>query len=185
MSTEIITDAEVAMRKRIENLEGDFNTVRTGRANANVLDRIMVDYYGAPTPISQLAGIKSPEANLLVIEPWDKSVLSGIEKAIHSSDLGVTPSNDGTVIRLPFPLPTEERRRELVKQCHKYTEETRVTVRNVRRDANSRLDRMKKDGEISEDDLHRGESEIQKLTDRFIKEIDDRLAAKEAEVMEI
>jgi ribosome recycling factor len=185
MSSEIISAAEVAMHKRIESLEGDFNTVRTGRASANVLDRIMVDYYGASTPITQLAGVKSPEANLLVVEPWDKSILSGIEKAIQSSDLGITPSNDGTVIRLPFPSPTEERRRELVKQCHKYAEEARVAIRNARRDANNRLDRMKKDGDISEDDLHRGESDIQKLTDRFIKEIDDKLATKEAEVMEI
>jgi len=185
MSSEVISVAETAMQKRIENLESDFNTVRTGRASANVLDRIMVDYYGASTPITQLAGVKSPEANLLVVEPWDKSILSGIEKAIQSSDLGIMPSNDGTVIRLPFPLPTEERRRELVKQCHRYAEETRVAIRNARRDANNRLDRMKKDGDISEDELHRGESEIQKLTDRFIKEIDDRLAIKQAEVMEI
>ncbi len=185
MSSEIIATAEAAMRKRIEGLESEFNAVRTGRASAAVLDRIMVDYYGASTPITQLAGVKSPEANLLVVEPWDKSILSGIEKAIQSSDLGIMPSNDGTVIRLPFPLPTEERRRELVKQCHKYAEETRVAVRNARRDANNRLDRMKKDGEVSEDDLRRAESEIQKLTDRFIKEIDDRLVAKESEVMEI
>jgi len=185
MSSEVIASAESVMRKRLDNLESDFNAVRTGRASAAVLDRISVDYYGTATPITQLAGIKSPEANLLVIEPWDKSILHAVEKAIQSSDIGITPSNDGSVIRLPFPPPTEERRQELVKQCHKYAEETRVAVRNARRDANSKLEHMKKDSEISEDELHASEAEIQKLTDRFIKEIDAMLSRKEAEVMEI
>lgn len=185
MSTEVTTSTENAMKKRIEGLEADFNSVRTGRASATVLERISVDYYGAPTPITQLAGVKSPEANLLVIEPWDKSIMNAIIKAIQASDLGITPNSDGSCIRLPFPPPTEERRQELVKQCHKYAEETRIAIRNVRRDANSKLERMKKDAEISEDDLRRDEAQIQKLTDRFIKEIDEKLASKEAEVMEI
>ena len=151
----------------------------------DVDDRIKVDYYGAATPINQLAGIKTPDARLLVIEPWDKSSLKAIEKAIMESDLGVTPSNDGMCIRLPFPALTEERRRELVKQCKGYAEDARVSVRNARRDANSQLGKAEKAGDITEDDQRDGENDVQKLTDKYIKKIDEMFKKKEAEVMEI
>ncbi len=183
--SEITSAAKLAMEKSLESLSHNFMKVRTGRANANSLNGIMVDYYGVPTPVTQLAGIKAPEAHLLVIEPWDKSVLNAIEKAILASDLGITPSNDGSVVRLPFPAPTEERRRELVKECHALAEEARVSVRNARRDANTKLDKLSKDSEISEDEAYREKDEVQKLTDSFIAKVDEALKAKEAEVMEV
>ena len=145
-ASEILGEARSHMDKTVKALAHEFTTVRTGRASGAVLDSIQIDYYGTPTPITQLAGIKTPEAQLLVIEPWDKSVLSAIEKAIQSSDLGITPSNDGSVIRLPFPQLNEERRKELVKQCRHYAEESRVAVRNIRRDANAKLDRHREGG---------------------------------------
>ena len=182
---EILLNAEEHMETALSALGNAFASVRTGRASGRVLDRIKVDYYGAMTPINQLAGIKTPDAHLLVIEPWDKSSLKSIEKAIMESDLGVTPSNDGTVIRLPFPALTEERRRELVKQCKGYSEEARVSIRNARRDANSALAKAEKEGDITEDDLRRAEGDVQKLTDKFIAKVDDAFKAKEAEVMEI
>ena len=186
MSTsDILRDAREHMDKSVRALAHEFSTVRTGRATGAVLDDIKIDYYGTPTPISQIAGIKSPEAHLLVIEPWDKTALKAIDHAIQDSDLGITPSNDGNIIRLPFPPLTEERRKELVKQCKHYAEEARVAVRNVRRDANARLTRAEKDAEISEDDLHRAEAEVQKLTDAHITQIDESLKRKEAEVMEV
>jgi ribosome recycling factor len=186
MSTsDIMNDAREHMDKTVKALGHEFSTVRTGRASGAVLDDIKIDYYGTPTPISQLAGIKSPEPHLLVIEPWDKTALKNIEHAIQASDLGITPSNDGSVIRLPFPPLTEERRRELVKQCKHYAEEARVAVRNIRRDANAKLARAEKDAEISEDDLRRAESETQKITDAHIQLIDEALKRKEAEVMEV
>jgi ribosome recycling factor len=150
-----------------------------------VLESIQIDYYGTPTPITQLAGVKTPEAQLLVIEPWDKSVLSAIEKAIQSSDLGITPSNDGSVIRLPFPQLNEERRKELVKQCRHYSEESRVAVRNIRRDANAKLERIEKAGDISEDEREDGKDEVQKLTDTHVHQIDEALKRKEVEIMEV
>ena len=182
---EIMLNAEERMENALEALSGAFASVRTGRANARVLDRIKVDYYGALTPINQLAGVKTPDARLLVIEPWDKSSLKAIEKAIQESDLGVTPSNDGTVIRLPFPELTEERRRELVKLCKGYAEDARVSVRNARRDANTALSKAEKASEITEDDQRRGEADVQKLTDSYIAKVDSAFKAKEAEVMEI
>ena len=182
---EIQLNAEERMESAIDALGNAFASVRTGRANGRVLDRIKVEYYGAMTPINQIAGIKTPDAHLLVIEPWDKGALKAIEKAIMESDLGVTPSNDGSCIRLPFPALTEERRRELVKQCKGYAEDARVSVRNARRDANTALGKAEKEGDITEDDLRRGEGDIQKLTDRYIAKIDDAFKAKEAEVMEI
>lgn len=185
MITEILDSTTAQMEKTLAALHSEFSTIRTGRANANVLDHIKVDYYGTPTPVTQLAGIKSPEAHMLVIEPWDKSVLHAIEKAILSSDLGITPNSDGSVIRLPFPAPTEERRRELVKQCHSVAEDARVAIRNARRDANGKMDRAKKDGDISEDEMHRSEAEVQKMTDRYIARIDELLKGKETEVMEV
>lgn len=182
---EIMLNAEERMENALEALGNAFASVRTGRANARVLDRIKVDYYGAMTPINQLAGVKTPDARLLVIEPWDKSSLKSIERAIMESDLGVTPSNDGMVIRLPFPELTGERRRELAKQCKGYAEDARVSVRNARRDANTALSKAEKASEITEDDLRRGETDIQKLTDKYIAKIDDAFKVKEAELMEV
>lgn len=185
MSNEILERAEEHMKKTIAALGENFAAVRTGRANAMVLDRIRVDYYGVSTPVNQMAGIKTPDAHMLVIEPWDKSTLKTIEKAILESDLGVTPSNDGMCIRLPFPALTEERRRELVKQCKNYAEESRVAIRNARRDANTALEKAVKQDNLPEDEQRRGEAEIQKLTDKYIAEVDDLFKKKEAEVMEI
>ena len=174
--------AQKHMNKCIDALKNNFSKVRTGRANPQVLDGIRVDYYGQPTPIVLLAGIKVPEPSMLVVEPWDKSSLKAIEKAIESSDLGITPSNDGTSIRLPFPKPTEERRRELVKECKQYAEDAKVAVRNARRDANNKAER---DEELNEDDVNREKKAIQKLTDDFVAKIDEMLKAKSQEVMEI
>jgi ribosome recycling factor len=186
MSTsQILSEASTHMGKAVASLSHEFGAIRTGRPSGALLDNIKVDYYGTLTPITQIAGIKSPEAHMLIIEPWDKTALKLIEKAIMSSDLGITPSNDGSIIRLPFPPLTEERRKELVKQCKHVAEEARVAVRNVRRDANGKLTRAEKDAEISEDDLRRGEAEIQKATDAHIKEIDETLKRKETEIMEV
>ena len=185
MVDEILMQAEERMEKALSSLHDNFSSVRTGRANAMVLDRIKVDYYGVPTPINQMAGVKTPEAHLLVIEPWDKGMLRAIEHAILESDLGVTPNNDGSVIRLPFPALTEERRRELVKQCKAYAEESRVAVRNVRRDANAAVEKAIKNDNLPEDEAKRAEAEIQKLTDKYIADVDASFKKKEAEVMEI
>ncbi|MDO4289946.1 MAG: ribosome recycling factor [Eggerthellaceae bacterium] len=181
---EIMMNVEERMEKALVALGENFASVRTGRANAMVLDRIRVDYYGVPTPINQMASVKTPEAQLLVISPYDKSMLRAIEHAIQESDLGVTPNNDGSVIRLPFPALTEERRRDLVKQCKGFAEEARVAVRNARRDGNAAIDKEKKDG-LPEDDAKRAEVEIQKLTDKYVADVDAALKKKEAEVMEI
>lgn len=177
-----MADITVNMDKSIESLKHNFSKVRTGRANPNILGDITVDYYGVPTPITQVAAVKVPEAHMLMIEPWDKSVLNAIVHAINASDLGITPSSDGTVVRLPFPAPTEERRRELVKECREIAEQARVSIRNIRRDFNNRLER---DEELSEDEVRREQAKIQKHTDAYIKKIDEMLKAKEAEVMEI
>ena len=181
----ILMQAEERMEKALSSLHDNFSSVRTGRANAMVLDRIKVDYYGVPTPINQMAGVKTPEAHLLVIEPWDKGMLRAIEHAIQESDLGVTPNNDGSVIRLPFPALTEERRRELVKQCKAFAEESRVAVRNARRDANAAVEKAIKNDNLPEDEAKRAEAEIQKLTDKYIADVDASFKKKEAEVMEI
>ena len=174
--------AKKHMDKCLEALQANFSRVRTGRANPHILDPIKVDYYGQPTPITQLAGVKVPEASMMVIEPWDKSALRSIEKAIEASDLGITPSNDGASIRLPFPKPTEERRRELARECKDIAEEARVSIRNVRRDANNKVER---DEEFTDDDVKREQAQIQKLTDSYVDKIDAMLKDKEAEVMEI
>ena len=174
--------AEKSMEKCLEALRNNFARVRTGRANPHILDAIKVDYYGQPTPVTQLAGVKVPEASMLVVEPWDKSALRAIEKAIESSDLGITPSNDGVCIRLPFPRPTEERRRELAKECKELAEEARVAIRNVRRDANAKVER---DEELPEDQQSREKKAIQKLTDSYVAKVEELLKAKTAEVMEI
>lgn len=185
MVDDILKHAEERMKKALASLGDNFASVRTGRANAMVLDRIKVDYYGVSTPVNQMAGIKSPDAHLLVIEPWDKSMLGAIEHAIMESDLGVTPSNDGAVIRLPFPSLTEERRRDLVKQCKAYAEDARVALRSARRDANAAIERAVKDDNLPEDDEHRAQTDIQKLTDRYVVLVDEACKKKEAEVMEI
>lgn len=174
--------AQKHMDKAIDALKANFARVRSGRANAHILDAIKVDYYGQMTPITQLAGVKVPEASMLVVEPWDKTSLKAIEKAIEASDLGITPSNDGISIRLPFPKPTEERRRELAKECKGLAEDARVAVRNARRDANARAER---DEELPEDQLSREKKAIQKLTDTYVAKIDELLKAKTAEIMEI
>lgn len=185
MTTEILKAADEHMKKSVAALSHEFTTVRTGRASGAILEKISIEYYGTPTPLLQIAGVSSPEPQLLVISPYDRSAMSAIEKAILASDLGITPSNDGQVIRLPFPPLTEERRRDLVKLVKHYTEEARVAIRNIRRDANERLKRSEKDAEISQDDLHRAEAEIQRLTDAHIKDIDELLKRKEAEIMEV
>ena len=176
---------EEKMKKSIDSVVADFAGVRAGRANASVLDRIMVDYYGSPTPIQQIAAIASPDARTLLITPWDASILKGIEKAIQNSDLGINPQNDGRTIRLNFPQLTEERRKELVKQIHKYAEGGKVAVRNIRRDAIDHFKKLEKKSEITEDELKLAEKDLQKLTDDSCKEIDAILAAKEKELMSV
>lgn len=178
-------DFERRMKKTIEVLLEQFDSVRAGKANANVLNQISVDYYGTPTPIQQIASISTPDARTLAIQPWDSSALKGIEKAILASDLGINPTNDGRVIRLAFPQLTEERRKELVKQVRKYGEEGKVAVRNIRRDAMDKFKSMKKKSEITEDDMKNMEKDIQQLTDDYIKEVDDMTAKKEKELFAI
>ena len=176
---------EEKMRKSVESVSGDFAAVRAGRANAAVLDRIMVDYYGTPTAIQQIASISSPDPRTLAIQPWDAAALKPICKAIQESDLGINPQNDGRVIRLAFPQLTEERRKELVKQIAKYAEGGKVAVRNIRRDAVEAFKTLKKNGEITEDDLKTAEKDIQKMTDDYCKEIDTLLDKKEKELMAV
>ena len=173
------------MDKTLEILQEDFGAVRAGRANARVLDRIVVEYYGVDTPIGQVGTISSPDARTLVIQPWDGSLLKKIEKAIQTSELGINPQNDGRVIRLVFPQLTEERRRELVKQVKKYGEEGKVAVRNIRRDAMDYIKKLKKDSEITEDDQKKAEKDLQELTDKYIKKVDEACAVKEKELMEL
>ena len=176
---------EEKMKKSIESVANDFAAVRAGRANASVLNRIHVDYYGTPTPIQQIASVASPDPRTLVITPWDASALKAIEKAILEADLGINPQNDGKAIRLSFPQLTEERRKELVKQIHKYAENGKVAIRNIRRDAMESFKKKEKASEITEDDLKQAEKDLQKLTDDSSKKIDELLARKEKELMEI
>ena len=176
---------EDKMRKSIDSVAADFAAVRAGRANAAVLDRIMVDYYGTPTPIHQIASIGSPDPRTLTIQPWDASALKLINKAIQESDLGINPQNDGRVIRLAFPQLTEERRKELVKQIAKYAEGGKVAIRNIRRDAVESFKAQKKNGEITEDDLKIAEKDIQKMTDDMCKELDALLEKKEKELLAV
>lgn len=176
---------EEKMNKSIDSVAADFAAVRAGRANAGVLDRILVDYYGSPTPIQQIAAIASPDARTLLITPWDGSALKSIEKAIQNSDLGINPQNDGKAIRLNFPQLTEERRKELVKQIHKYSEAGKVAVRNIRRDAMDHFKKQEKKSEITEDEMKQVEKDLQKLTDESCKKIDDLLAKKEKELMAV
>lgn len=185
MIGEILDDGKARMEEVIVRTKKAFASVRTGRANPALLDRIMVSYYGTPTPLNQMASVSVPEPRMLVITPWDKSSIKDIEKAILTSDLGLVPNNDGSVIRLAIPPLTEERRKELVRLVRKDAEDHRVAVRNIRRDLNEAAKKLEKDGEISEDDLRRAQDDIQKLTDRFIEQIDELLKAKEKEIMEV
>ena len=182
---EIMLEAEERMDKAIESLGEAFSNVRTGRASAMVLDRIRVEYYGVPTPINQMAAIKTPDAHMLVIEPWDKGTLGAIEHAINASNLDLAPSNDGSVIRIAFPSLTEERRKELVRKCKGYAEEARIAVRNARREANSAVEKEVKEDGLPEDEQRRAEARIQKLTDSYIAKVEEHLKKKEAEVMAI
>ena len=182
---ERLTKTENKMQKSIAALDEDFKTIRAGRANVAVLDKITVDYYGVPTKIDQMAAVSVPEARLMVIQPWDMSTLSAIQKAILASDLGLNPASDGKVLRLTFPPLTEERRKELCKEVAKHAEECKVAIRSVRRDANEKLKASKKAGDITEDDLSEGEEKIQKLTDKYVKVVDERAKEKEKEIMEI
>jgi len=176
---------EEKMNKSLEVLLGEYGTIRAGRANPHVLDKIKVDYYGTPTPLQQVGNINVPEARMIVIQPWEKSLLKAIEKAILTSDLGINPTNDGNVIRLVFPELTEERRKELAKDVKKKGEGAKVAVRNIRRDANEAFKKMEKANEISEDDLKLGEEKIQKITDKMIEKIDSAIDNKTKEIMTV
>lgn len=182
---DVVAISKEKMEKTLLALKRDLSTLRAGRANATVLDRIMVDYYGTPTPINQVGNISSPEPRMLVISLWDTSMISAVEKAIQKSDLGINPSNDGKLIRLVFPELTEERRKELVKIIRKKGEESKVAIRSIRRDANEQTKKQRKEGEITEDDQKNLEEDIQKLTDSMIKDIDSIMADKEKEIMEV
>lgn len=186
MSTkEVFQETEEKMKKAMESLKRELGNIRAGRATPAMLERVSVDYYGAPTPVNQVANVSAPELRLLVIQPWEKNMLGVIEKAILKSDLGITPNNDGSVIRLNIPQLTQQRRTELVKMTKKSAEEAKVAVRNLRRDANDALKKLEKDKVISEDDNKRAQEEMQKLTDKYIKEADRISAGKEKEIMEV
>ncbi|MEM1503345.1 ribosome recycling factor [Domibacillus sp. 8LH] len=185
MSQEVMNQSKERMDKAISAFNRELASIRAGRASANVLDRITIDYYGAPTPINQLASINIPEARLLVITPYDKSSMGDIEKAILKSDLGLTPSNDGSVIRLNFPALTEERRKELAKLVKKEAEEAKVAIRNIRRDANDDLKKGEKNGDLTEDDLRGYTEDVQKQTDNYIRKVDEIAKEKEQEIMEV
>ena len=182
---QVISNAEERMNKSVGATERDYSSVRAGRANPGILDKGVVDYYGVPTPVNQMAAVSVVEARTLLIQPWDASTLKSIEKAISTSDIGINPNNDGRVIRLNFPPLTEERRKELAKEVRKMSEEGKVAVRAVRRDAMEKIKALKKEGSITEDDVQNGEKKIQALTDKYCKEIDELTAAKESEIMEV
>jgi len=185
MIDEVKSEACAGMEKSIDALKRDFGKVRTGRASLSLLDDVRVDYYGTPTPLSQVGTLAVPEPRMITIQPWEKNLIPEIEKAILKSDLGLNPMSDGQLIRLAFPPLTEERRKEMVKQVKRMGEDAKIGVRNVRRDANDTLKMMEKEKDISEDDQKRGTKEIQDLTDQFVKKIDDIVEAKEKELMEI
>lgn len=185
MINEIYNQGEEKMKKAIENLRYELNKIRTGKASASILDGVKVNYYGSIVPLKQAASISVPEIRLITVQPWDKSMINEIEKAILKSDIGLTPVNDGHIIRLPIPALTEERRLELVKQTKRLGEEIKVSIRNSRREANESLKKGEKDGTISEDNSYRAQENIQELTDKYIKKVDDILQAKEREIMEI
>ena len=176
---------EDKMKSAVEHLERELKTVRAGRANPGVLDKVTVDYYGSPTPIQQVASVAVSEARTLTITPWDRTLLRAISKAILASDVGINPIDDGQTIRLNFPAPTEERRKQLAKEVSKMGEEAKVAVRNVRRDANDQLKKLEKDKAISEDELKKATDDVQKLTDRYVAKVDEKCAAKEKEIMDL
>jgi ribosome recycling factor len=182
---EVLKSTEQRMKKSIQSLEDEFNSLRTGRASASLFDRIKVDYFGSPTPLNQVANISIPEARLIVIQPWDKGTIGDIEKAIQKSELSLNPSNDGKVIRINIPPLTEERRKELVKNAKNIAEQSRVALRNIRRDGNDELKKMSKDGELSEDEEKKAIDEIQKLTDRYVETVNTLLEKKEKEILEV
>ncbi len=182
---ELLLTYEEKMEKTVNVLKSDFSTIRAGRANPHVLDKIKVDYYGVATPIQQVGNISVPEPRMLLIQPWDKSLIKAIEKAIMTSDLGINPSNDGTVIRLVFPEMTEDRRKELSKDVKKKGDNAKVAVRNIRRDANDALKKMNKAGDITEDELESGEDKIQKLTDKYVALIDKEVEKKSADILTV
>lgn len=181
----LLADARERMTKTVESTQNEFGSVRTGRASTSLLDRVVVDYYGAPTPLKQLATLNTPEARLLTVQPFDAGSLKLIEKAIVESGLGLTPNNDGKIVRIQIPELNEERRKELVKLARKIAEEGRVAVRNVRRDILQELKKLKDDGDVGADDEHRGEGELQKITDAAIADLDGRLKAKEEDILEV
>ena len=185
MLNDVYAESRERMNKTVESLDGEYRKLRTGRASVSLVDGIRVDYYGTPTPLSQLATLTVPDPRTIMIQPWDTSIVGDVEKAILKSELGLTPMNDGKVIRINIPVLTADRRKELVKVIKKRAEETKVAVRNIRRDANERVKELKKDKAISEDDQSRAQDETQKITDEFIKKIDAVFAAKEKEILEI
>lgn len=182
---EVLTDAELRMDASVDKLSGDFSTIRTGRANASVLDRVTVEYYGTRTPLNQLAGFSVPEPRMLLVNPYDASALNDIEKAIRESDLGLNPANDGTVVRLVFPELTEERRKEYVRMASKYAEDARIAIRNVRRQARDELQRMESDGEIGADEQDRFAKQLEDTTSKYVARVDKALVSKEAELLEV
>lgn len=182
---ERIKEYEAKMTKTIDHLTADLNTIRAGRANPHVLDKIKVDYYGTPTPIQQVGNVAIPEARIIQIQPWDKSMLKEIEKAIQTSDLGINPTNDGSVIRLVFPELTEERRKELVKEVKKKGEADKVAIRNIRRDGNDAFKKLSKSEDVSEDEIKQLEEELQKLTDKFIKQVDQMVDEKSKDILTV
>lgn len=181
----VLDDGKKRMSGAISALDKDFSKLRTGRATTALVDTILVDYYGTPTPISQLSSVSVPDSKTITIQPWDKGAFGAVEKAIQTSDLGLNPVNDGKIIRISIPPLTEERRKELVKVAKKYTEDAKIAIRNVRRDMNDALKKMEKDKEISEDDQRRSEADVQKMTDDYVKKADEVMAAKEKEILEI
>ncbi|MCD6581380.1 MAG: ribosome recycling factor [Desulfuromusa sp.] len=185
MINEVLSEARDAMDKAVKSLRKEMSKVRTGRASLSLLDDVKIDYYGVPTPLSQVATLAVPEARLMTIQPWEKNLIPDIEKAIFKADLGLTPSSDGQLIRLPVPALTEERRREMVKIIKRMSEDSKISVRNARRDANENLKMLEKEKEITEDDLKRSEKDVQQLTDEFVGTIDSVVQNKEQEVMEI
>ncbi|MDR5695801.1 MAG: ribosome recycling factor [Armatimonadota bacterium] len=185
MIQEVLKDAKERMQKAVEATRREFSAIRTGRATPALLERITVEYYGVPTPITQLATISVPEPRLLVVQPWDKRIVKDVERAILKSDLGLVPSSDGTVIRIPIPPLTEERRKELVRVARKHAEDGRVAIRNIRREAKEIIENLEDEGEISEDEARRALDELQKLTDQHIQEIDRHLSRKEEEILEV
>ena len=182
---EIHSVHEDKMKKALEVLRKEYGSLRAGRATPSLLEKVMVDYYGSPTPVNQVANISVPEPRMIVIQPWEKTMLNAIDKAIQKSDLGLMPTNDGVIIRLNIPQLTQERRSEIVKVIHKKAEECRVAIRNLRRDANDTIKKLEKDKTVSEDETKKAQDDIQKLTDRYIKEVDQIMAVKEKDIMEV